>query len=324
MSRLFSGNVRGFLENTDVNKEIKKSLESNYDNFLALNNGIVLIVKDINYRGDDIIRITNPNIINGQQTVASIYMHSSIAKRSKTKVLIKIIKIKSESKKLTLDLLSRTSNQANIIDELDLLSNKPLFKYLIKKFIDEGIYFKIKDGYVLNDIYLKTADIYDVTEVIKMWVTLFMKRPDHSKVTKKNFKIFSDAYNYGNKTSRRFLSKKENFDNIYDDFKKSIDFIELMSKYKELYFNSFDFYDHGYYYIAFLINQMYSDNYNELNQEQANIIINNIKTIINKEKEINDSYTHNNFFKSARVLMVSDNKLVKVNEQIEELYKLEE
>lgn len=143
LTRLFSSNVRGFLGSSPVNELIKNTILNKPKTFLSLNNGAVILCDRIEPRASNAFVITNPNIINGQQTMASIYKY---AKRNqplnKVNLQVKIIELSEHHRYNAQNEISRSSNQANKIDDIDLLANKPLIKKLRSFFLGERIIFK--------------------------------------------------------------------------------------------------------------------------------------------------------------------------------------
>lgn len=90
--RLFARNVRGFLGSTEINRGMEATLRSEPEYFWYYNNGVTIIcdeAKRVSSRGQDILRVTNPQIINGQQTTRTLARNRS--KRSGASVLVRVI-----------------------------------------------------------------------------------------------------------------------------------------------------------------------------------------------------------------------------------------
>jgi hypothetical protein len=67
-TRLFARNVRGFLGSTEINKGMEATLAEEPEYFWYYNNGITIVCDDAKQesaRGRNILRVTNPQIING-------------------------------------------------------------------------------------------------------------------------------------------------------------------------------------------------------------------------------------------------------------------
>ena len=129
--RLFARNIRGFLgENTPVNRGMEATLTSEADRFFYYNNGITIIcdkAKKESYKGKDVLRVSHPQIINGQQTTRMLAALSD--KSRKASVLVKVIQISrdihgggNEFDSLVSQIVAGT-NWQNAIRPSDLMSN---------------------------------------------------------------------------------------------------------------------------------------------------------------------------------------------------------
>lgn len=127
--RLFARNIRGFLgRQTDVNAGMAATLDVEADHFFYYNNGITIICDDAEKRsskGRDYITLSNPQVINGQQTTRVLWAHERAAKAT---VLIKVIRVPRTGEGLReFDSLVRRivagTNWQNTIRPSDLMSN---------------------------------------------------------------------------------------------------------------------------------------------------------------------------------------------------------
>ena len=93
--RLFARNIRGFLGDfTPVNRSMEYTLRKESERFFYYNNGITIICDDakkVSARGRDVLRVTNPQIINGQQTTRTLA--SKPAEAKKASVLVRVIQV---------------------------------------------------------------------------------------------------------------------------------------------------------------------------------------------------------------------------------------
>ena len=128
--RLFARNVRGFLEETAVNKNMEATLLREPDYFWYYNNGITIIcdqAEQKNSNGRKVMRIVNPQVINGQQTTRTL--HKKATKDSKATVLVRVISVPRDSDEESSrfdNLVSKivaATNWQNAIRASDLMSN---------------------------------------------------------------------------------------------------------------------------------------------------------------------------------------------------------
>jgi AIPR protein len=126
--RLFARNIRGYLGKTEINRVMNKTIEKEPDYFWYYNNGITIVcdeAKQIKKGSSNIIKATNAQIINGQQTTRTL----AIAGKNKAEVLVKLVEIprendtnKNQYRHLVSEIVSAT-NWQNEISQSDLKSN---------------------------------------------------------------------------------------------------------------------------------------------------------------------------------------------------------
>ena len=161
---LFNENIREYLGNKGINKKIYTTLmdENERKNFFYYNNGITMICDDIskinttglgNYNAS--ITIKNPQIVNGCQTVNSIYEALSMCNSDDLEeqfkdcfVMVKILKVdQSDENSLILkENIVRYNNSQNSIDEKTFVANNDIFKRVQKSFETKGFLLLIKQS----------------------------------------------------------------------------------------------------------------------------------------------------------------------------------
>jgi len=144
-SRLLEFNVRSFLQDkVMVNKGIKNTIVNEPSKFVSYNNGISIIVDDIESLGenDNILSIDKFNgiqIINGGQTTASIhtvaYKDKDIESVKKITVPLKINHLKKGNTHELSENITKYANTQNQIKQTDLTSRNP-FNVEIEKIFE--------------------------------------------------------------------------------------------------------------------------------------------------------------------------------------------
>ncbi|MDZ7617682.1 MAG: AIPR family protein [Patescibacteria group bacterium] len=130
--RLYARNIRGFLgEKTAINEGMTETLAEEPDHFFYYNNGITIIcdrAEKRSHSGVDFLRVSNPQVINGQQTSRMLAIHKKEAEAAS--VLVKVMQVPREpgaGKGDEFDtLVSRivaNTNWQNAINYADLVSN---------------------------------------------------------------------------------------------------------------------------------------------------------------------------------------------------------
>ena len=162
---IFDKNIREYLGNKGVNKSIYQTLldEEDRKNFFYYNNGITVIcdrmtkivTQPTDYNMNAAFTIDNPQIVNGCQTVNSIYEAlknidpDNLEKNFKdTFVMLKILEINREDSgddKLYKDIVKYTNSQ-NSIDEKTFVANTDTFIRLQNEFEAKGFLLLIKQS----------------------------------------------------------------------------------------------------------------------------------------------------------------------------------
>jgi hypothetical protein len=128
--RIFARNIRGFLGNTAINTAMEATLENEPQHFLYFNNGVTIVCDEAlqeKSKGTSILKISNPQIINGQQTTRMLAREDRRSGRAS--VLVRVIRIPrtAASQNGTFDQLVsqivEATNWQNEIRASDLMSN---------------------------------------------------------------------------------------------------------------------------------------------------------------------------------------------------------
>ena len=128
IKRFLQKNVRGYLEKKRENKIIKKSYLEEPDYFWFKHNGIVLFVDhyDFDETNENRVLLSNPQIVNGGQTINSIYSaFSETGTKNEARILLRIIKLpydRIESYQKGLEIIEGLNTQVKI-KASDLRSN---------------------------------------------------------------------------------------------------------------------------------------------------------------------------------------------------------
>lgn len=178
---IFDENIREYLGNKGINKNIYETLmnPNERNNFFYYNNGVTVICDHIgsyenngqNLHTNISFKIKNPQIVNGCQTVNSIYTALDNFKDmdaheifKDTFVMLKVLEIdKSDFDQSTLyQNIVKYNNSQNNIDEKTFVANNELFRRIQKEFEKKGFLVLIKqsDKNTYNDLYDKKKMTY--------------------------------------------------------------------------------------------------------------------------------------------------------------------
>jgi len=148
---LFQQNVRLALGSTKVNKAIKKSIldPNEHVKFQLYHNGITIICDSAKHENDKII-INNYVVVNGAQSISTLYNQRKSITRD-LKILTKIIKLNTNDVSLVKKITTNSNNQ-NAIKPRDLQSNQTIQQRLKKEFESiNGYEFAVKRGEILDE-----------------------------------------------------------------------------------------------------------------------------------------------------------------------------
>jgi len=185
---LFDKNVRYGLGKTRINREIAATLrsEAEHDNFLLYNNGITIVCESTNI-GKDTLSIENYAVVNGCQTVLTLYENKDRLD-DKVRVLVRVIRTGADEKLGRR--ITRYNNNQNAISPRDLKANDKIQEDIqkeVKDYFDGKILYGIKRG--------ESEEGYDVVLpndfVAQLIASFVLKEPF---TTHQKTKIFTENY----------------------------------------------------------------------------------------------------------------------------------
>jgi hypothetical protein len=146
--QLFDLNLRKNLEKTKVNKDIAKSISnpSEHSNFLLYHNGITIICDRLDTSEKDRIKIQGYSVVNGCQTVSSLYKNRNQVTQD-LRILTRIIRVDASQSGL-ISRITYNSNNQNGIKARDFRSNTQT-QVRLQQEIEQGYpnyFYEIKRG----------------------------------------------------------------------------------------------------------------------------------------------------------------------------------
>ena len=146
-SELFAWNVRGSLGRTKVNRDIGRSIEDpmEHKHFLLFHNGLTVLCEEIGHT-DDKITIEKYSVVNGCQSLTSLYDHSAKL-TDELRVMTRLIRLSPEHE--LADKVTHHSNNQNPINARDLQSNSMVQRRLqteVNRDYSGSVFYRIKRG----------------------------------------------------------------------------------------------------------------------------------------------------------------------------------
>lgn len=200
---IFDENVRDWQGLTAVNAKIAGELgDGGARDFWWLNNGVTVICTE--YRNDDnILTITNPQIVNGLQTCKEIVQHfdpltSEQRQEDSRSVLVKVIRVNDDD---TRDRVIRATNSQNPVSVAMLRATDPFQRAIEQYLLARELYYERRKNYYSNRGRPSTK-IVSLTFLAQSVLTLFLFRPDDARARPSNplkrdieyRELFSDAH----------------------------------------------------------------------------------------------------------------------------------
>ncbi|TLX77019.1 hypothetical protein E9993_04865 [Labilibacter sediminis] len=223
--QLFDKNVRYNLGLNKVNKQIVESADKNKSDFYFYNNGLTITAAKFKTKGKS-VKVDRPQIINGAQTVDSIFTAYSkrlnklkrelacreSAKRKvseefrEIKVMFRIIQTNETEQDFETNVI-KSNNTQNAVQIRDFYSNNPEQVELQRKFAKQGYFYEIKRGernYIkknfhtklnlkLNDFIYKD-ELLDIERIASI-MRAFKLEPGAREVGAKRILNDDDVYN---------------------------------------------------------------------------------------------------------------------------------
>ncbi len=166
--RLFAKNIRQMLGATEVNDEVKRTIEEQPENFWYYNNGITIVAESIkksmvggNSRDIGSFKASNISIVNGAHTVSVIgkYSQEGGANLAKLRLPIRLISLEGAPEDFGAN-VTKTNNRQNRIESRDFVSLDDEQIRLKRELSLEGIEYNI----VRSENVKTSASIIDLSE----------------------------------------------------------------------------------------------------------------------------------------------------------------
>jgi len=170
--KLFEENIREYLGDNDINGGIMNTLNNAKErsNFFYYNNGITIICEGID-KATNILKVTKPQIVNGCQTVNSIYEtledygEASVvmAEFKDVFVMVKILLFDDKTRLQKTDKfytnIVKYNNKQNPINEKAFASKKPFFSKIQDGLRNRGFLLLVKPSDKNKSSEINTAEI---------------------------------------------------------------------------------------------------------------------------------------------------------------------
>lgn len=189
---LFRKNVRQSLGTSNkVNKGIAHTIKKDAGDFFFLHNGITAICSQMSIH-DEILSVKELNVVNGCQSLSTIYSSSEAAKKAADAyIMFRFYEISDSDRA---DKISTSTNSQSAVKARDLRSNDKAVLAMKKSyelFYTDG-YFITKRGEKVDTARYNTAHVVNLTDLGKQLIAWHSQRPTISYSETKIFDKYFD------------------------------------------------------------------------------------------------------------------------------------
>lgn len=180
---LLSQNLRYFVKNKTIDKDVDESIRNKPDEFWFKNNGITIICDDYEL-SSKVLTLTNFSIINGGQTTRKIYDSSAIFEGNDFYLICRVIKnphSDKEDKQQFIYEVSKATNSQKAIKPSDLRANNKEQKLFEDSMLKSNIFYKTKRGMEVPASYRLPYQNCDLPKVGKLALAGLFLMPGSSR-----------------------------------------------------------------------------------------------------------------------------------------------
>lgn len=222
---LFDMNIRKFVPNRLVDTGIKKTLDSDRDNFWFYNNGLIIACEYFEVDGNT-IKLENFSIVNGGQTTNLLGKYKG-SNSQEFFIPCKIVRKKNENSSeeemssFFTDIAEKTNSQKPI-KASDLKSNTPEMTSLRRLLNGYNIDFQIKRGERARSNMIKIKN----EEFGQLILAFIYQKPGTARSNKKS--LFENNNTYASVFKKNYVNSQDKIDFI-------VDLIKFNDRFKRIY-----------------------------------------------------------------------------------------
>lgn len=210
---LFNSNVRDYLGNKgSVNSEIERTIKKEPEMFLLCNNGITIVCTEFEQVRDKLVKIENPQIVNGCQTSNSIYHLRDQKNIDRIQIIVRLIS--TENLNIANNIVRGTNKQNQVLDEA-FEATLPFHQDVLEPFFntyegDTKLYYERRAKQYNNVSNVKKTQVVNLRILIHTFTSTFLSKPHESHLHEA--KLLEE---YGGNASKRKIFKEKHDPTIY-------------------------------------------------------------------------------------------------------------
>jgi cold shock CspA family protein len=180
---LFNDNVRDYLGNQGaINREIEETVVNSPEMFLLCNNGVTIVCTGFEQIRDKLVRIENPQIVNGCQTSNVMFELRDHPNVGKLSLLVRVICTENHT---VSNRIVRGTNRQNQVLEEAFEATLPFHQDMLEPFFgacDSAVrlYYERRARQYNNDPLIKKTHIVNLRILTQTFVGMFLDAPHES------------------------------------------------------------------------------------------------------------------------------------------------
>lgn len=178
---IFEANVRDYQGKSNVNLDIKSTLETKNakEDFWWLNNGVTVLADDVSAPGGKELIVHNPEIVNGLQTSTELYRFfaSENSHDDDRNLLVRVIVPDDEESR---DKIIRATNSQTPIPKASLRATDAIHRDIEDYFKPRGLFYDRRKNFYKNEG-KKPADIVSLPFLAQCVMAITMQKPDFAR-----------------------------------------------------------------------------------------------------------------------------------------------
>lgn len=177
---LFNDNVRDYLGKSGaINKEIEDTIINSPETFLLCNNGITIVCAGFEQIRDKLVRIENPQIVNGCQTSNAIFGLRDHPNVGRLQLLVRVIC--TENRTVSNRIVRGTNRQNQVLEEA-FEATLPFHQDTLEPFFaacgsDVKLYYERRARQYNNDPLVKRTHVVNLRILTQTFVGMFLDAP---------------------------------------------------------------------------------------------------------------------------------------------------
>ena len=236
---LFESNVRDYLEDVDINKDIRDSLltPTGDEDFWMLNNGITILAEQIS-PGTDSLVIEDPQIVNGLQTSEEIFNYCKASPNPDHLMRRVVVRVVPSTSPDSQDRIIKATNRQSGITAAQLHATEQVHRDIERMFPAYGLFYDRRSKYwKYKD---KPRDqVFSIQVLSQCLMAIYKQRPDTARArpgdvfSKKKLDDYKELFNPA--TNLAFYVNCAQIQRLADSFLK-------LKKLDRAYVNDIKFY----------------------------------------------------------------------------------